>query len=277
MVTGLLGAAIGGLASWGSTAYGNEHSAEEARKADERSHRYWALQNYMGPSVQRAGLEEAGYNPMLALNKSTSSAPTAHMGQTSIPDISSSAQSMGKFLQEAIKDKVGAEIENVEADTELKDAQTKEAKIRSENTESSTRLLDSQKERNDLGYGRDIVSTISDLANVGISAHNAKTLGDLRKVSPNGSTSKPKPVKPSAKPPVKKPPAPSTITNSAKNAAAASASLAPVAAIGAGLGYLEGKNKEREIKSGEHWNPKDKDNRKEKARKKWYLYHDIGF
>lgn len=269
----ILGAGVGGLADWAVAERSNEHSAAEARKADERSHRYWAQQNYLGPSIQRAGLEEAGFNPMLALGRSTSAPPTTHMGQTTKPDLSSSAQSMGRFMQEAIKDKVGAEIENVEADTELKDAQRKEAQIRSENTESSTKLIDSQKERSDLGLIHDIVSSIVDMATVGVSAHNAKTLGDLRTSSPKGSLSKPK----VDKPPVKKPPAPSTITNSAKNAAAAAASLAPFTAIGAGLGYLEGKNKEREIKSGEHWNPKDKDNRKEKARKKWYLYHDIGF
>lgn len=243
------------------------------------------------PTSQRIGLEAAGYNPMLALGSIGSHTYGGGIpsGGAGMGDIVGGAR-QGAKLAHDIKERFKAETDNINADTALKDAQKTEAETRRLQNEASTSLIHSQTDRADLAYGRDILDSAVGVAGVGAHYYSAKSMSDLAKSKVQNKNGKPN-VKPAARinagrPAVQgsvnsKPTAGGSVGSSAKGAGKVVKELmeylGPAALIGAGLGTLEGKNKERDIKRGDHWDPKDKNNRKEKARKKWYLYHDIGF
>lgn len=135
MFTGLLGSSLGAVAGLGTSLYGTHTSKREARAADERSMQNWLSQmvygNLYGPSLQRRGLEKAGYNSMLALDKSgfSSGAPATHAGSPSISDVVSSARA-GRELAKSLGEMFELEKEQVKANVDKTKSETELNKVR---------------------------------------------------------------------------------------------------------------------------------------------------
>lgn len=294
---GFAGALVDAGTQIGMGIYNNHFNAKEARAADKRAlanaQRLSSWQAKYLPKYEREGLEAAGYNPMLALGNlghSSAGMGSSHVATSNMSYNGASSAKLGEFLEDLAKDKAKADVENIEADTELKNAQKNEAKQRALQSAATTQLTTAQTERSEIGYVRDIVDSAVDVAGTGAQIYSAKSMSDMAKQNANRQNAKPN-AKPRArgnagKPAVQgsansKPSAGGAVGSSAKGTGKIVKELidylGPAALIGAGLGTLEGKNKAREMKRGDHWDPKDQNNRKEKARKKWYLYHDIGF
>lgn len=180
MLSGIAGAALGGVTQIGMGLYNSHRSASEARASDARQLRYLIKSARLLPKAQRQGLEAAGYNPMLALgNIGGSSAMASHQGTTNLSFDGSSARQIGEFAENLIKDKAQAEVDNIKADTDLKKGQLEAAEALRLQTEANTSLLHSQTERSDLAYGRDIVDTVTGIAGTVGSLYSAKAMRDI--------------------------------------------------------------------------------------------------
>lgn len=180
MAVGAGVSALGGLANTGLSFGLNQYSSKKAAK---NAYKYWRQSQLEGPSLQRQGLEKAGYNPLLALNQGSASfnqgvsAPTTQVG-----DIVGSAKQGAELAKEAVK-AADATIDNVEADTKLKESQLGVFDAQKARLEAETSLAISQAERSDLAYGRDIVDTITGIAGTGASLYSAKAMSDVAKAN----------------------------------------------------------------------------------------------
>lgn len=193
---GFAGSLVGAATDIGMGLFNAHHSAKEARAADKRAYGYWRQMQLHGPKLMRQGYEDAGYNPMLALNGGSASMPSTHQGTSNVPSVSAGAAQMGKLFEDLVKDKAQAEVDNIEADTELKDAQKNEAKTRTLQSAATTELTNSQTERNDLAYGRDIVDSVVDVAGTGAQIYSAKSITDMAKSNANKQNAKAKAKRP---------------------------------------------------------------------------------
>lgn len=274
----LVGAGIGGAMDLGTSLFGTNSSKGEARSADKRSYqqqkKLFNYQTTMGPWLSRKGLEAAGYNPMLALSQGSAHMPsyTAHAGT---PDTKSgSAASMARMMYDASINKAKAEIENIKQDTALKALQGEEAVSR-------TQLNSSVDEKTQVNKWTDIANAVTHgLTGAASGYFLGKSLRG--KGAASGSGRKPpkatKPLKPlNVSTPRAKPSVPSRVGHSASVASRVAHALKfgvglfPPALVGSGLGYLEGKNVERKMRQNNHWDPKDKNNPREKARRWWTM------
>lgn len=174
---GGIGSALGGLGGLAGSLFGASSSSKNAKKMAALQYEYQKRAWQEGPSLQRKGLEAAGYNPMLALNgNSASFMPSA--SYSPMPDIAGSAKAMSSIGKD-ILGLVDAQRKNVEADTKLKEGQLSAVETQRLQTETNTSLLQSQTARSDLAYGRDIVDTITDIAGTAGSLYSAKAMRDI--------------------------------------------------------------------------------------------------
>lgn len=116
---GGIGQALGGLGGAVGGLLGTSSSSKQARKLA----RYQAALNWQyqkkawleGYGYQRQGLEDAGYNPMLALGGASSNAYTGgSLPSAPVPDIVGSAKQGGEFLK-AISQLTKLEVQQKEA------------------------------------------------------------------------------------------------------------------------------------------------------------------
>lgn len=266
----LVGAGIGGAMDLGTSLFGTNSSKGEARSADKRTYqqqkKLFNYQTTMGPWLSRKGLEAAGYNPMLALSQGSAHMPSysAHAGT---PDTKSgSAASMARMMYDASINKAKAEIENIKQDTALKSLQGQEAVSR-------TQLNSSVDEKTQVNKWTDIANAITHGLTGAATGYFASKFGGAKaKARKTGGSS---PLTTST--PKAKPNAPSLVGNSASvssriaNALLFGLGTLGSGSVGAGLGYLEGKNVERKMRDNNHWDPKDKNNPREKARRWWTM------
>lgn len=216
MWTGFGGAAVGSIAGLVGGLISNHHSAKEARAADKRAYGYWQAQQLNGPKLMRQGYEDAGYNPMLALNGHSASMPSTHQGTSSnFGDVAGGAVAMGEFAQKLANKEAEARAKNINADTEVKEAQAAESRARERNTDASTDLINTQDTATQVGIGTGIANAVGNAANVGLTAYSAKAQRDIMKQMIKPRKGAPVKVKPSVPVPA---PSPSAVGNSAKNA-----------------------------------------------------------
>lgn len=182
MWAGFGGAAVGSVAGLVGGLISNHHSAKEARAADKRAYQYWQQMQVSGPKLMRQGYEDAGYNPMLALNGNSASMPSTHQGTSSnFGDVAGGAAAMGEFAQKLANKEADARAKNIKADTAVKDAQAAELRARERNTNASTDLINTQDTATQVGIGTNVANTLGNAANVGLSAYSAKRMSDVAK------------------------------------------------------------------------------------------------
>ncbi len=148
-----LAAVIGGLLGAGSSALGSMMSYKSAKKL--QNHQYelnnssirlntpYLLENI--PSYERIGYEKAGYNPLLALG-SSSSMPSPGFSANSSGVSSDLGSSVSSGINSALVAKQNkATVENIKADTSLKNQQGETEKARRVQMDFQNAMLDVQK------------------------------------------------------------------------------------------------------------------------------------
>lgn len=150
----VLGSVVNGFAN-AVTAYKQYKYQRDLQKLQaELNYKYWKkqykYQNANGYSQSRSGLERAGYNPMLAVTNGLSpqgaSSSYSSLGQASQADLSglvSNATDISRMQRENAQ--VDATIENLNADSSLKDEQknTEVSKQGVNNAESALNMIHS--------------------------------------------------------------------------------------------------------------------------------------
>lgn len=139
----VVGAGVGASGSLASALLGNwmQNRYNSSKSSLNNQYNYWLQQDNLknGPSRQRAGLEKAGINPLLAYGSGVSNQPLPAAGQQAPSaglDLSQLVPSakMGSMLAQEIA-KIKKENENLKKDGEVKSATTKniEADTRQKN------------------------------------------------------------------------------------------------------------------------------------------------
>lgn len=153
---GALGDIVGGFASNAMSAYQAKKLAQyQAGLNYEYSKKQFKYQNLNGMKQARKGLEKAGYNPMLAITSGQGSPMSASSSFSSNPsfqgadfsDVGSSAISNANAVkQQKNQDKLTeSQVENYNADSQLKTAQALHEQFKQLNTIADTNLKDAEK------------------------------------------------------------------------------------------------------------------------------------
>lgn len=146
---------IGAIASHINQAWAQHHSAKEARKADTRAYENWKnsfeYQNLEGSLLMRKGLENAGFNPLLAVNggmsMSSGQSFSGHQGQSFIPDTVGSARQGAELARDLTK-MFGEQVEQAETKTKADKKGLSVIDAQKKKIETETDLMKSQEIRN---------------------------------------------------------------------------------------------------------------------------------
>lgn len=120
-----------------------------------RQNQIWTYQN--GPSMTRAGLEAAGYNPIMALSNLSNASPQAGLGASSMAGPPSDALGGATNAYQAFKlarEKNNAEVNATNASASLASEQAKTEEFKRRQLESQTFLnnIDHQLRSKDLSW-----------------------------------------------------------------------------------------------------------------------------
>lgn len=188
MLGGLIGSVFGVASKAASSAANPTFSAwlgdYFTKRAQRRSYDYYLRSLHDSPLAQRQGFKAAGYNPMLALGNLGSSSFSASSSPSFAPmgnfDLVGSAREGARFVNDIARgiklenEKKELENANLESDLDTKEVQRSQM-------EANSSLLESQTDRTDLAYGRDIVDTAVDIAGTAGSLYSAKAMRDVAK------------------------------------------------------------------------------------------------
>lgn len=174
MIGALAGAAIGAALKAGYDRYNQTHAEGEKRQYSDRmnaeSWNYYVKQQKFGPSLQREGLEAAGYNPMLALNNgsalsmpsmsgsSASSGPSSSLG-----DVIGSAKS-GAALGQAIETMFEEDEKQKKEKTKQMQVETKLLEQELQNKKAVESKTKSSTVRDYTGITGDVLGDVTDAA-----------------------------------------------------------------------------------------------------------------